>query len=334
MKKAIELPLAEPIYCTYHSQGTDGAVFAGNPSIRNWYYNHLSMLYCNKKFLRGYTTPELFVFDSYFWENPYLELSLIPIRHLGNSVHKVMRALMNDNYYIYFMGIDDFYIKGKSWYQQRHFMHDGLIYGYDQTARTYSIYAYDQSWRYRKFKISQNDFEEGRKSAISLNSPLNSIEKIFIIRPKQVTIELNPIEIFDNIREYLGYSFRKEYTYYMNKMVFGIETHDYLTMYLTMLANGDIPYEKMDWRVFRQLWEHKKVMQERIAAVEQQLSAPSTISDKYAEVVKWANEIRMLYAAHHKRRKDSVLPVIREKLLDITEREYKLLYNFLELDKR
>lgn len=147
MKKAIELPLAEPIYSTYHSQGADGAVFAGNPSIRNWYYNHLSMLSCNKKFLRGYTTPELFVEHSSFWDNPYVESERIPTWYLGSSVHKLMRSLLNDECYVYFTGIDDFYIKGKSWYQKRHFKHDGLLYGYDQTDKTYSIYAYDESWR-------------------------------------------------------------------------------------------------------------------------------------------------------------------------------------------
>lgn len=329
MKKAKELPLAEPLYSTYHTQGTDGAVFAGNPSIINWYYNHLSMLYCNKQFLQGFTTPELFVYESYFWSNPYLKVLQIPLQHLGSSIHKVMRSFIDDNYYLFFNGIDDFYIKGKSWYQKRHFKHDGLLYGYDQNDRTYSIFAYDQAWRYRGFKISQDDFEAGRKSAADLHFD----GTLFAIKPYAVTIALDPNEIFENIREYLGYSFRKRYTSLMDHMVFGIETHEYMIMYLIMLENGDIPYEKMDWRIFRQLWEHKKVMQGRIAAVEQKYDASPSISKEYSEVVKIANEIRMAYAVYHRKRNDSILPALRKKLLDISNMEYRLLYNFLKLDK-
>lgn len=157
---------------------------------------------------------------------------------------------------------------------------------------------------------------------------------IHTIKPRQVTIELNLAEIFESIREYLGCSFRKAHVGELSTNVFGIETHEYMAMYLTMLANGDIPHERMDWRIFRQLWEHKKVMQERIAVVEKRLGAPATISEAYAEVVRQANNMRMLYAAHHIKRKDSVLPIIRKKLLVITETEFQLLSRFLELDKR
>ncbi len=329
MKRSIELPLAEPFYNTYHIQGADSAVFAENPSICNWYYNHLSMLYCNKKFLRGHTTPELFIWDSSFENNPYLKKMYMPIKYFGYSVHKVIRELLDDQYYVHFYGIDDFYIKGKTWYQKRHFIHDGLLYGYDQNDRTYSIYAYDQSWRYRTYKISQDDFEAGRKSA----RDRKVAGKLFAIKPIPTVIELKPDMIFENIRDYLGYSSRKEYLKQRDKTVFGIETQEYMAMYLTMLASGDIPYEKMDWRIFRQLWEHKKVMQKRIAAVEQRLSVPLTVSEQYSEVVKQANDIRMLYAAHHMKRKDSVLPVMRKKLLAVAEMEFQLLCKFLELDK-
>ena len=59
MNKYVELPLVTPLYETYHNQGSATAIIANNPSIRNWYLNNAVNLVCNRKFLRGYTSPEV-----------------------------------------------------------------------------------------------------------------------------------------------------------------------------------------------------------------------------------------------------------------------------------
>ena len=58
-KKKIELPLVEPLYSTYHYQGPGTATLVNNPSIRNWYLNQVMILTCTRKFLNGFTTPQI-----------------------------------------------------------------------------------------------------------------------------------------------------------------------------------------------------------------------------------------------------------------------------------
>ena len=70
MRKAIELPVAEPIYCTYNYQGSAGAVIYDNPSIRNWYLNQAMSLCCSRRFLYGFTSPEVTIVNSTVWGNP------------------------------------------------------------------------------------------------------------------------------------------------------------------------------------------------------------------------------------------------------------------------
>ena len=41
-----------------------------------------------------------------------------------------------------------------------------------------------------------------------------------------------------------------------------------LPKYIDKLYDGSIPYDRMDRRVFRLIWEHKKIMLERIEAME------------------------------------------------------------------
>lgn len=105
--------------------------------------------------------------------------------------------------------------------------------------------------------------------------------------------------------------------------------HDFIAKYVMMLFDGSIPYDKMDRRIFRLIWEHKKVMLERIQRIELELQNDSKISSKYISLVNEANTIRMLYASHHMKRRDSVLPIIHEKLLEIKNKETTLLKQLL-----
>ena len=96
------------------------------------------------------------------------------------------------------------------------------------------------------------------------------------------------------------------------------------------LYRGEIPYERMDRRVFRLIWEHKKVMLERIIKVEEALHFDNTLSEKYRPLVKEADAMRMLYASHHMKRRDSVLPIISDKLLRLEKTEREILTELTE----
>ena len=89
----------------------------------------------------------------------------------------------------------------------------------------------------------------------------------------------------------------------------------------------------MDRRVFRMIWEHKKVMLERIILIENALSIDHSISDNYRYVVREADNCRMLYAAHHMKQRNSILPIINKKLLNLKYREQTLLEELLYKSK-
>ena len=72
-KKKIELPIIEPLYSTYHYQGIATAILSSNPSLRNWYLNQSMILTCNRKFLKGFTTPEIDIADSSCDAIPYFD---------------------------------------------------------------------------------------------------------------------------------------------------------------------------------------------------------------------------------------------------------------------
>ncbi|MBR3686748.1 MAG: hypothetical protein IKL66_04610 [Clostridia bacterium] len=328
MKKKIELPIVEPIYSAYQFQGPGTAILVNNPSIRNWYLNQVLILGCSRRFLNGFTTPETNIVDSSWEVNPHLDMKWYGMKFLKGHVNHTIRNLLDDGYYVCFSGIDDYYVKGKSWYHEKHFSHDGCICGYDQENRTYCIYSYDQNWIYRKFWTTQKSFDKGRRAQFDKGE----FGCICGIKPKEDQVVFSADIALKKISEYLD-STIEMYPETSEGAVYGIVVHDYIAKYVDKLYDGSIPYEKMDRRVFRVIWEHKKAMLQRIISIEEALSLDNNISDAYGAVVREADNCRMLYAAHHMKERRSVLPIIQKKLLSLKENEQKLLEKLLRNGK-
>ena len=323
MNKFVELPLVEPLYRTYHN-GIITAAIGENPSLRNWFLNNTMILTCNRKFLSGFTTPQIEV-ENYSFENPVLELKYIPMQFLNGYINPVIRNLIDAGYYIHFNGIDDYYVEGKSWYKKRHFKHNGTICGYNQLDKTYCIYAYDSNWIFKKFWTPQKSFNKGREAMFKQGV----YGYLQAIKPKLDKIEFSVETALKGIVDYLDSDLEK-YPEDGRGNVRGIVVHVYIAKYVDKLFDGSIPYERMDRRVLRLIWEHKKVMLERIEKIEQSLNFNNEISEKYKPLVAEADTMRMLYASHHMKRRDSVLPIIKKKLLRLMETERELLSLLLE----
>ena len=325
MKKSVELPFVEPIYSTYSHQAIGSTVIYKNPSIRNWYLNESMNLMCDAKFCFGYTTPFVRLTPSGWRANPHLNSHTLPLRFLNRYTNAIIREMLDNDYYVAFYGIDDYYIEGKCWYQEKHVHHDGLICGYDQNEKTFTLQAYDSRWIYRRFKTSQKGFDLGR---ISMDER-GDYSVIYGIKPKTEQVALQPERVCFRLREYLDSSFEK-YPIQEDTTVYGIVVHDYVAMYMDKMFDGSIAYERKDRRVLRQIWEHKKVMLERLIKTESALELDSALSTAYAPLVSEANAIRMLYASHNMKRRDSVLPTISNKLHWIKEVEQDILHEFVE----
>lgn len=329
MNKYIELPLVEPIYSTYHYQGAGSAIIFKNPSIRNWYLNEIMNLTCSRKFLIGFTSPETTILNSSCSECPYIEKIVVTSQFTDGYINVVIRKMIDAGYYVVFKNVDDYYVKGKSWYKERHFAHDGLICGYNQMNKTYCIYAYDSNWMYRKFWTPQRSFDSGRLATHKKGGFI----RLYALKPKEEVVEFSPKKVYEKINEYLDSDIEK-YPFTEEGRVYGIVVQEYIAEYVSKLERGDISYDKMDRRVFRLIWEHKKAMYERINLVEKSLGLSNTISEQYTALVKNADMMRMLYASHHMKRRDSVLPMIRKMIIELMQEEHKLLSSLLIVMER
>lgn len=329
MNRRVELPLLEPLYSTYHYQGPCAAIAVNNPTIRNWYLNETTDLTCNRRFLNGLTTPEITVPYSSLWDCLYFEIIGVSSHFVGGYINRIIREMLDAGYYVVFDGIDDYYVEGKSWYKERHFNHDGLICGYDMDEKTYCLYSYDSKWLYRKFWTSQRSFNAGRIAMEKQGCYAN----FYAFKAKEYIIDFSPQTVYSKLKAYLDSDLEK-YPFEGEANVYGIAVHAFIAEYVSRLYRADTPYERMDRRVFRLIWEHKKVMLERIELVQKSLGMNDAVSQRYALVVKDADKMRMLYASHHMKRRDSVLPLISKMLLKLMHDERKLLCQLVEKMER
>ena len=325
--RSVELPILKPWFGTYHCHGSGDAALYRNPTMLKWHLNQSVALVCSTRFLEGYTSPEVNVELTSVQENPYLDRVCYPLRYLGRAANAVICSLLEDGYYVYYHGVDDYYIPGKTWHNERHFIHDGLICGYDQSEKTYSIFAYDDRWIYRVFQTPQSAWEAGRRYAFGQEH----YGFIYGIRPRDDNeiVDLDLPQIHARLETYLQRSCSVA-DIQQPPYVYGIAVHDYIDAYLAKLIDGSVPYERMDRRVFRLIADHKEVMLKRLKGVEDRLSLGNDASVQYQSVVRQSDKMRMLYAAHHMQRRDTLLSTVRIMLHDVQMQEEMILAEFTE----
>ena len=324
MAKKVQLHTQLSTFSTYHTQGAVGILIMQNSTIYNWLFNYTVSMECTKRFLKGYSSPELLIPNSTLYTIQGIEDWWMPCKFFEGHVHGIIRNAIDKGYYVAFSHVDDYYIPNKTWYKEKHFAHDGLICGYDQEKKTYSIFAYDKNWVYRVFEIPQESFLKGMRSGMNMGFDPN----IRAFRAKKDIFKLDPEAIYKNIKEYLMNNLENN-PVDTDEKVKGSAVHDYLYMYLDMLSKGEIKAEYADRRILRFVWEHKKCMLDRIHAVENYYHANHKLSESYKNVVSKSDKARLLYAMFITSNKKEILESVKKLLKDFYEEERKILDEFL-----
>lgn len=96
------------------------------------------------------------------------------------------------------------------------------------------------------------------------------------------------------------------------------------------LADGSIPHERRDRRIFRLIWEHKKCMLGRIRAVEEKCHWDDSLSTAYNEVVALGDKMRFIYSKFVIKYSSKDLENIQICLMRMKELEIQLLNVFAE----
>ena len=313
-----KLPITMPMYTTYHYAASAGVVAACNQTSDIWYFNNTVNWRCIRP-TPEYSRVDLCICNSSVWDIPFIKKTETSFRFIRGYVTEIIEEMLRQNCYIIFGGVDDYFIKGKQHYMQQHFGHDGLIVGFDSERKMLSMVAYDERRQYCEFETPYEGFIQGVEHECELGEygNLTSAE----VDPDYVCT-LDPAGIKTRLTEYMsGHTEEGYFPGIPIEVDYGILVYGAVVEYVEMFLHGELPPECLDQRIFKCIYEHKKCMSRRIAALDAFLGTGTTLGEGYDEVERLAGIVRMSALKAELSPEKRVFIGIAEKLRHLSELE-------------
>ena len=272
-----------------------------------------------------------------------LELNNKEIEIRQDSIIDNIVNWINNGYYLYF-NLNEGEIPGTSFFKQKiQSLHPIFIFGYDKSQKILKSINYDSNQNVSIIDIAFDDFEKAFVSPLTkklLNAWDwgNGFEYVVNLykRKDEANIELNPSLIRNSLIDYI-----KSRNFYLNYDLFfpteglmkwGMETYHAIELYL----NNINPKNFFDYRIFFGLFEHKKLMSNRINCLEnnQMVDPTKQLLANSVQIEAKANILKKLSTKYSITREPGILEKMKEVLMDIRDKEESLINGLLlDLEK-
>lgn len=317
MNNSILLPvdLDKLYFSSYNYSGCANIVADANPMSNNWYYNNSISICCDEESGVMPYSPNVKISGLKMEDFSFVDLVAIPNSFIVNCAFELIYSMLQNGYYVYFDGVDDYYIEGKTNYHIRHSEHDGMITGYDAEHERFSVAAYSLNNKFECFYTPANSISIGINSI--LDKGWNGT--ITAAKPMPYIIELDIKRIKEQLIQYCDVSYKPKP--FVSQ---GIAICECIVEYLNSC-------EYVDIRQFRMLWEHKKCMLDRIFAIENALKLTPDYSNKYKEVPDVSRRIMLLCEKYNMTSDRSIIPRIIENMREIKQTEHAVLHKLIKV---
>ena len=301
-----------------------GILFADSDRFLPWMYSHHNyIMMCGKKDFTEFNQSDndwMHGKDGVF--NKHTVILPKYILEKKHMVIEMITDLIENNCYI-IAKPNEYYIPKRRAYGKRHFDHENMVYGFDKSEETFCLASYTEEGYYGGTEISFDDYitalRENEYDDFTLNiiSPQNGFEPKF-----------EPTRCKTLLEYYLS-GVDKEYTLGNSDYYHGIDAEKNLYYYLEYVRSNN---KIIDVRYFYYLWEHKKIMLDRIHYMLAAgcLEGESEEYEKYAEVVKKAEIARGLNLKYNLTKSETTLKRMQELVCLIVCIEEELLTKVME----
>lgn len=203
-------------------------------------------------------------FPAYYYKD-ILKLENVPYESIGANIHEYICEALGWGKYL-MLCLDEYYLSNKQSYQQVHFPHMSLIYGYDTQKEVYYALGFGADLKYTELVFPFGEVEAAYASAKRLHSPKHeptACEELSLVDNK--SLSYNADEFVISIRDYL-YAIRFDASVcpWMEEscevaFAFGIDVYD--AMIETYAGNR---YKPLDFRAYHLLYQHKKELLDKL----------------------------------------------------------------------
>lgn len=327
MKKVLKLE-NQPI-ATYNSISFVQSIILAHSNLKNELYNSYINLICRySDDLKSVGMTFLDVAWEDFRLRGLVNMELYSVSYIreGNIASFIKERIEHD-YYVLLYKIDEFYLPYSEFYQKGHYMHDTYIYGYENDD--FLVMAFTKNNKLERVSVKQKEIEDGLYSAWLQDQGLGfcSLQVNNFIRKR-----LNIKQIGDSLYNYLNGKDNKgnnssDFTAY------GLQVYDLIKSFLNNYIILDNKVG-LDIRVFRTLWEHKKLMKLRI----EKIGEVYDIDNQYhIEAEELERKAQALFFALIKYYKTYDIDIIKRAVLildDIKEKEKVIIEGIIHIIKQ
>lgn len=285
------LPYLEPTYCTYNYMACLDVCAQGDPRMDNWVLNYYTSWCCEKNETGDPKVPSVRIPHSQIWRVPsFFNHYKIPKKYIQNCHVKLFKDFLDDGCYIYFNGVDDYYLQIKASYKRRHYPHDGMITGYDEEKKVYYVSTYIKTGKFENVEVPVGEFSRAWHSRY-MDNDAQGADVIGLKLDPSKNYEPSIDKILEDIRLYVASEVTEQHK--RHDSVFGLAVYDELKNFFRAVVQDGYPcYDK---RLFRLIYEHKLSMYRRLEYLNKEGIVSSEIVEAYKTVLDTANKTYMLH---------------------------------------
>lgn len=248
------LKLGDQLIETYQGISFVQSIIMAHENVKNEILNcyiNLETFYFNGNLI--------LVFSDVSWEDfrirDIVHMDMYKLENIKkNNITNFIKERIDRNEYILIFKIDEYYLPYSKSFRKTHYIHDTYIYGYDKEELL--VMAYSNN-KLQKLRVHEKAIKKGIYKAWVKN------KEIFICTlhvNKFIKIELDIEKIIQSLKYYLNCMNNNGEM--SEEKIYGIGVNKVLKKYLAEKKNKNI-----DLRLFRQLYEHKKIMRIRLSEI-------------------------------------------------------------------
>ncbi|MWV43349.1 hypothetical protein GRF59_06855 [Paenibacillus sp. HJL G12] len=342
---AVQLPVLNPPLKSFLRWAYTLSITSAHKETVPWYYSNFIQLSCTKKFLEDGRQCYVDFFrgkpNELNFNNPFLltcsvNYTILESLSLESWPQFFADQIRRSYYCIVFL--DESRLSPAASYQKEPFPHHLFLYGFDWNERVFYASMFDSTGVYRNLEISFQEFTDAILSMRQLlqeNREADHHTYFYKYEPHS-PYPFDKRAVIDQLRDYLNGETRLNRINYNpdENEAFGVRVYDYLQMYYDAVQDNDPRLgSRNDVRHLHVLWEHKKMMGERIEYLVDEGIIPydEELVEGYKDLTKRALKLRDQYIRHQIRADPEMFERLRLRFNQFRDEEPVLMQKLITL---
>lgn len=293
-QKELKIELHDEI-TTYLYRSLPVSIILSDSRFFPWYHQHYIQI-CSQMHQNGYITLDYMEPEINYGD--ILEHSFIgydTMDSVGNIINFVLNQIECGYYVI--ICLDEFYLSEKKFYNKQHFVHESLIYGYDNVGKKFMGIGFNRSHTFSKITFDYDMFNHAYESGRTCYMDTAPYAKdhalqLLSIKPARTQYPFNLDTFLSELKSLInstgeikkvnyivppGGQWQSDNTLLLkNRICYGIETYDVVISGLDCVLGGK---QVMDYRAFHLLSEHSRGISKRIEYIRSNYNMDGRIAE-------------------------------------------------------